>query len=338
MFPRVVYPANDKRARVGKRVVHKPTGYVFEKSKNGRWAFVWEGPAADKVLRLYESGACTVRSAASAMGLCHSTVQKFLDTHNALGAKRDLINWGKWVVDNKAAEIKHLYVDKKQNIDQVAEHFGVPAQLISRFLRKQPYRRTLSESTHVAIKTKRRDVTLFNRKAIKRLLNLDLRGMTIDQYREAVKKMTTSVMYNYGRLIDPENKRSLHYHVDHIFSVSDGWSKLCKKQRMFVPRKEPIPLRIICHPANLQLLTLRQNVHKGRRSAYTMKELKAAIAKFESVYGEVFSEAEKDNQRDLRRVKRKGLEGTKRSSHAARHVYGRTRGRNDSTNAKGNRR
>lgn len=297
MFKKVVYPNNLRSAKVGQRITHRPTGYVFEKSKNGRWAFVWEGETAQTILNAYSSGKCTVRSVANDLGLCHSSVQKFLDANNVLGAKRKLIKRGKKILATKADEIKRLYLDEHQNIAQISEHFEIAINIVANFIKKQPYRRTLAQSAAAAFKTKRRDATVFNKIAAERILNIDLRGMTLLQYREAVKKMTTNVMYNYGPLIDPEGKRSLHYHVDHIYSVSDGWSKLCKDKKMFVPREQPMPLHLICHPANLQMLTISQNVHKGRRSAYTVKELKHAIKKFEELHGEVFPCLSKKDQK-----------------------------------------
>lgn len=289
MIPKVVYPPNSKTATVGQRMTHRPTGYVFVKSQNGRWSFVFEGPAADHVINEYGFGKRTIRQIANDMGICASTVQRYLETKELLGAKRTLIQRGKEVITSKHKTIKRLYVKEGFNIDQLAEHFDIATNVIAAYIQEQPYRRTLTESAAVAFQTDRRNGRSKNKAATDRLLLKKLEGMDLEQYRHTVKKMTTNVMFRFGHLIDPEKVRSPEFHVDHMFSVTDGWSKLCKVSRTFEQRKHPVPLRIICHPANLRLLTNSQNVHKGGRSALTLKELDHAITKFESLHGEVFS-------------------------------------------------
>lgn len=288
MIPKVVYPNKERKAKVGQRATHKPTGYVFEKSKNGRWSFVWEGKLAEQIAKQYGDGKSTVREIATSMGICLSTVQRFLDRRELLGAKRNLIDLGKKVVATKPKTIKRLYLSG-MNIEQIAEHFGISINTIAAHIREQSYRRTAAESAAVAFKADRRNGKIHNQSATERLLSVKIEGLELERYRHAVKKMTTNVMFRFGHLIDPEKVRSPEFHVDHMFSVTDGWSKLCKASRTFEQRQHPVPLRIICHPANLRMLTNSQNVHKGGRSALTLKELEFEIAKFESLHGEVFS-------------------------------------------------
>lgn len=50
------------------------------------------------------------------------------------------------------------------------------------------------------------------------------------------------------------------YHVDHKLSVFDAW-------------KAGLPEKIINHPANLQILTAKQNSSKGAKSSISIEEL-----------------------------------------------------------------
>lgn len=50
------------------------------------------------------------------------------------------------------------------------------------------------------------------------------------------------------------------YHVDHKFSISDGW-------------KYGISIDVMSNPANLQILEARQNLKKSKKSSITLDEL-----------------------------------------------------------------
>lgn len=50
------------------------------------------------------------------------------------------------------------------------------------------------------------------------------------------------------------------YHVDHKFSIRDGWNN-------------NLPVDILSHPSNLQILEAKKNSSKGSKSSITLEEL-----------------------------------------------------------------
>ena len=64
----------------------------------------------------------------------------------------------------------------------------------------------------------------------------------------------------------------LTYHVDHKVSVLEGWNN-------------KLPLEVISHPANLQILEARENSGKGAKSCMTVEELLTMIKQYEEQHG-----------------------------------------------------
>jgi hypothetical protein len=60
--------------------------------------------------------------------------------------------------------------------------------------------------------------------------------------------------------IDPNRKRSKDWHVDHIFSVTDGFLN-------------DVPINIISDISNLRLITDRENYKKNKKSEKTLAQL-----------------------------------------------------------------
>jgi len=81
-------------------------------------------------------------------------------------------------------------------------------------------------------------------------------------YRECVDRLTNHSYHKYFYRINPQKykRSSMGYHLDHIFSVADGY-------------KYNILPRIIASPINLQMLPATENIRKRDVSAITRKEL-----------------------------------------------------------------
>lgn len=67
------------------------------------------------------------------------------------------------------------------------------------------------------------------------------------------------------------------YSIDHKFSIHDGYFVLDKATLYYKKRKKPVPVHIMVHPANLQVIPDRTNRMKGSSSWQTLSELKEAV-------------------------------------------------------------
>lgn len=287
MLKPVVYPSNMK-AEVGKRIRHKPTGYWFEKSKNGKWGLVFTDELTEQIRVCYVEDGMPLRDISEQMGVTHSVIQKLVDRHGWMRSKRDRGDAIKKVL-SKHNTLKRMYVKERMSAGEIAEHFGIHPSYLERYFKEQPYCRSMSEAMLNSFARGNKEYTrAFHFEAWDFYMALDVRTLDFIQYKAAVYKFTNCVMYRYGHLIDPKGKRSMSYHIDHRLSVADAFTKLCKNSGRPKPRKEPIPLYVVCHPANLRLMLGKDNRSKSARSSITVKRLHKAIAEFESQHGVVF--------------------------------------------------
>ncbi len=92
-----------------------------------------------------------------------------------------------------------------------------------------------------------------------------------DKYNALTLRLTKDNYKAYINIINPDNlERSQNkYHLDHIYSVSDGFDN-------------KIDPKIISNPYNLQMLSARKNRIKRNSSWQTEKELYKGYAKFEN--------------------------------------------------------
>lgn len=85
-------------------------------------------------------------------------------------------------------------------------------------------------------------------------------GLSREQYsRRATQYATTQYSRNKDT-IDPEGKRSKHWHVDHIYSVTDGFLN-------------DVPIDIISNISNLRLISANANYIKHDKSEKTLAQL-----------------------------------------------------------------
>jgi hypothetical protein len=84
--------------------------------------------------------------------------------------------------------------------------------------------------------------------------------ITLSQYRKLVKGFTYRTFRKYPDLIDPDNKHSYDFQIDHIVSVAFGY-------------KNDIPPEIIGHFENLRIIPSMENQSKNWKSDMTVEEL-----------------------------------------------------------------
>jgi hypothetical protein len=78
-------------------------------------------------------------------------------------------------------------------------------------------------------------------------------GMSKEEYRRRNQQYTNTQYNRHKNIIDPENKRGVEWHLDHIYSVSDG----------FVNN---VPINILSDVSNLRLIHSSENYKKNRQS------------------------------------------------------------------------
>lgn len=84
----------------------------------------------------------------------------------------------------------------------------------------------------------------------------------LEKYRLAVKSITARSYHDYYYVINPDNlpRSRYEYHVDHIYSVEEGF-------------KNNVPPEIIGHYTNLRMLWHLDNSRKNTKCAMTLEEL-----------------------------------------------------------------
>jgi hypothetical protein len=96
-------------------------------------------------------------------------------------------------------------------------------------------------------------------------------------YGYYVRKLTGYVFRAYSDIIDPKGLRSREFHVDHRLSIHSGYTKF----------PLPVPLNVLCHPANLKVIAGKDNISKNYRSSITLRKLKSQIREFDQKFGKV---------------------------------------------------
>ncbi len=91
------------------------------------------------------------------------------------------------------------------------------------------------------------------------------------EYKRKTTNYTKKIYRRYKDKINPDNKiRGFQtYHVDHIISKQYGF-------------RHNIPVTIICHPANLHIITSTENQSKGLKCTITINELMKRIQQYDN--------------------------------------------------------
>lgn len=94
------------------------------------------------------------------------------------------------------------------------------------------------------------------------------------QYNRHARNLTRIISDEYAHILDPDDKRGKEFSLDHMLSIHEAYVN------------GPADLRFICHPANLQLLSTKENLEK-RTASVGVDTLKARIKSFEKKHGKV---------------------------------------------------
>uniref|UniRef100_A0A6M3J7N3 Uncharacterized protein n=1 Tax=viral metagenome TaxID=1070528 RepID=A0A6M3J7N3_9ZZZZ len=91
-------------------------------------------------------------------------------------------------------------------------------------------------------------------------------------YKLVVRRITNNNFKKYYSFINPNNfKRGKSYHVDHVYSIIDGFDN------------NILPV-VIANPMNLRVIPARENILKKRKSLVSVDILFEKYCKFKEVY------------------------------------------------------
>jgi CHAT domain-containing protein len=85
-------------------------------------------------------------------------------------------------------------------------------------------------------------------------------GLTRYQYGRRCHQYAETQYHRHQQQIDPEGKRSKHWHVDHIYSVTDGFLN-------------DVPVNVISDISNLRLISDTDNYAKHKKSEKNLDQL-----------------------------------------------------------------
>lgn len=286
-----------KSAKIGTRI--RCGRFLFEKSANGKWGIVKDKYFLSVVNRFYHKDNLNMRqtaeklSALVGMKLSHSVVQSALvelgswRSHYESGARQ------RKVFNANLESILKLY-KSGEPWQYIADRFGITATFVDTELRSLGYKTLESKRLANANRKSWRQENgvkhgLFIQ-SVEKMLSLDISKMSMDKYRRTIIRFTNCVLNQFGHIVDPKGLRSKDYHVDHKLSVFDGYfDRLSPDGESRVAKVEKIPLRLMCHPANFEILDAKANMSiKRNRSSVTVAQLKREIKKFNQEYGDPF--------------------------------------------------
>ena len=92
-------------------------------------------------------------------------------------------------------------------------------------------------------------------------LKIDIEDIgKFEKYSKKVRLLTAITYRKNKELIDPENKKSREYHLDHIYSIADGF-------------KNDVDPKILASIHNLRIIDAMDNLQKGIKSDLTLESL-----------------------------------------------------------------
>jgi len=91
------------------------------------------------------------------------------------------------------------------------------------------------------------------------------------QYTEKVGALTDRNYRRYKDILDPQGLRSHQWHLDHVFSKSDGF-------------RYSVDPEIVAHPANLRIISASANTSKNFRSEISLQVLLERIEEWNKIH------------------------------------------------------
>lgn len=179
------------------------------------------------------------------------------------------------VVNNTPKEVLELY--KTQSADQIAAKLKIPKERVYRFLRisgvevrskSAAFKLSVTQGTHTSAS--------IGHKVLTRMLATDTINLTWPEYKKLAVKATAAIVRRYGGHIKGYSvaKRWPEWHIDHQFSIYNGYFVWSSKYECYERRSVPVPIKLLCHPANLRCVRGRVNAVKFKDSTISLSTLK----------------------------------------------------------------
>ena len=272
--------------------IRKVGKFSYLKAKNGKWGLVYDKPVLELLSSLHKKG-MTNQQIAEHTGIPRPRITTVLKN---LGLARNPERAGQverslqiYADPEVQTEILHLYGHRHFPCWLIAHALNVGERTVIKFLKASVGIRSNKEAQVAYAKRTGRPTTyLPHARAIHRHANATF--TSFDDYTHAARRLTDVLRMDYERLVDPEGLRSYFWHMDHQFSIYLGYFRYSAKRGKFVPRRKPIPLQVLCHPANLKVISASENAIKGTRAAIRYGKLLRRIEEFDSIFGPVFKD------------------------------------------------
>lgn len=277
-------------------MVWNKTKHTKFSKDNGRFVSMWNSKKdKSEALRMYVEEKQSLRAIAKHFGCSHGAVQNLMESEGVIRKKtsqrfdRFEGEWKKvFPLKKYESRILKLY-QKPMTCEEVSAIIGngcLPCH-VEKVAKKHKVGRSRAECVQIAKEKGRHASQVFSAKLVKYRLGLDLSDLTYYDYTYHARRLTDTILSKYRKVLKTHKRRMGKWHFDHMFSIFDGYYKLTPEKE-FVKRSKPMPLRYLCHPANLNLVPAIYNSYKGGASDITFSELKSRIEEFESKHGKVF--------------------------------------------------
>lgn len=256
---------------------------IYVKASSGRWSVVLTKALLAEVRRCYVVQGMTLRETKAALrieGMPTINVQKVLEdnewmrSHYGRNAARD-----KWYAENKKALVRAVN-EYGVELTSVYRWAGVPEHTkMVRDHNGRSGRLKVSKAKFSSGWLSRLEVDTWNS-----LLSLDVDTLNFTEYQHAVHQLSFLAMRR-ARVTYPL-RSGRRVHLDHKLSKYFGFhtrdsNPVHGKNKLNVKRKQVVPLTLMCHPANLRVVSSATNCVKRFSSTTTVKELRQLVSQSE---------------------------------------------------------
>ena len=278
------------RSLVGKvGETRKFQGNTYRKSRNGKWQLVPSAKLKRAIHSAYVVRRGTLRSVADELGLTQRVVQQVVDAEGWDVGKAELRDRNKELLERHAETILRLYA-RGDSCQDIAKQLGISSG-VRAYVRKLGLMRSPGEQQSLnMLKFKDRyedGMLAYTDRCIAiRVRKAEFSGF--EQYKHCIVQLTKLIVDRHWQHIDPKCRQSRDYNIDHQFSKFYGWYEFSMQKERMLVRKTPVPLSVICHPANLKLLPAKMNSAKGNMCHISLSALRKKIREFDKKHGKVF--------------------------------------------------
>lgn len=283
----------------------------YRKTKAGMWSLVFDKNLARNVHDLYVKQKLPMRTVSKELGIKHGHLQNFLNK----------VGWMRTHYGNTKYNYNEALQEKEQIENLTTKGYTIFEIAVSLSLTPKSVRavqeylgRVKSQSnsrlTYEAQKSSGR-FSFHHKRAWNRLLSVDPQQLTYPQYKKAAYKLMYQMLHKYRHLYPNLKKRDSNDQYDHMISVFSAYYVWSDRYQNYIKRDKVLPLWVLSHPENLQILTLKHNRSKNTRNHQTFKQLRSKIqyAKTRGVRIKLYSE--KDTVTLTRKQQREFIKETR---------------------------